>query len=236
MTHDVARLLLDLSGEIQRQIGILVGRGGSIEVVMVGDQKGITIPDISRYRTGVIRLRGLRFIHTHLYSEPVTEEDLTDLALLRLDMMVVLSPDGSGLPGLAQFANLVPDNHEGRVWEISSPAPFQRILDIEFGKWVQSLEEEFQRGQRSVVVRGVHEKAILLSVGKESRDQLENSMEELEALARSSGIHVAHKTIQRPQNLSPTTLIGKGKLKELLVKCMQLGVDLIIFDQNLTPG
>jgi GTP-binding protein HflX len=30
--------------------------------------------------------------------------------------------------------------------------------------------------------------------------------------------------------------MGAGKLKELLVKCMQLGVDLIIFDQNLTPG
>jgi GTP-binding protein HflX len=30
--------------------------------------------------------------------------------------------------------------------------------------------------------------------------------------------------------------MGEGKLKELLVKCMQLGLDLIIFDQNLTPG
>jgi GTP-binding protein HflX len=30
--------------------------------------------------------------------------------------------------------------------------------------------------------------------------------------------------------------MGEGKLKELLVKCMQLGVDLIIFDKNLTPG
>jgi GTP-binding protein HflX len=30
--------------------------------------------------------------------------------------------------------------------------------------------------------------------------------------------------------------MGEGKLKELLVKCMQLGVDLIIFDQNLSPG
>jgi len=30
--------------------------------------------------------------------------------------------------------------------------------------------------------------------------------------------------------------MGEGKLKELLVKCMQMGVDLIIFDQNLTPN
>jgi len=53
-------------------------------------------------------------------------------------------------------------------------------------------------------------------------------MEELRALAESSGVFVADSIIQRPQQLSPKTLMGEGKLKELLVKCMQLGVDLII--------
>ena len=61
-------------------------------------------------------------------------------------------------------------------------------------------------------------------------------MEELKELAESSGVFVVDAMIQRPQQISPTTLIGEGKLKELSVKCMQLGVDLIIFDQNLTPG
>jgi len=58
----------------------------------------------------------------------------------------------------------------------------------------------------------------------------------LKDLAESSGVFVVDAIIQRPMQLSPTTLMGKGKLKELLVKCMQQGVDLIIFDQNLTPG
>lgn len=61
-------------------------------------------------------------------------------------------------------------------------------------------------------------------------------MEELKELANSSGVQVVDAIIQRPQHLSPATLLGQGKLKELLVKCLQLGVDLIIFDQNLTPG
>ncbi|OGP87822.1 MAG: GTPase HflX, partial [Deltaproteobacteria bacterium RBG_16_47_11] len=55
-------------------------------------------------------------------------------------------------------------------------------------------------------------------------------------LAESSGVFVIETIIQRPQKISPTTFIGEGKLKELLVKCLQLGVDLVIFDQNLTPG
>jgi len=232
---EVARLLTDLSNEIRRQIGILVGRRGFIETVVVGDQKGITIPDFSRYRTGSLRLRGLRLIHTHLQEEPLSEEDLTDLALLRLDMMVALTVNGNGHPGLVYPAHLLPDNPERKIWEIEPPLSLEQ-LEIDFLKWVQSLEDEFQRGQRSIPVRGPKEKAILLSVGKERRENLERSMEELRELAESSGVFVVEPIIQRPQNLSSTTLMGEGKLKELLVKCMQLGVDLIIFDQNLTPG
>ncbi len=202
---------------------------------MVGDQKGITIPDLSRYRTGILRLRGLRLIHTHLQGEPLTQEDLTDLTLLRLDMIVALTVTGEGDPGLIYSAHLLPDNPEKKVWEIDSPSSIGH-LDIDFFRWIQSLEEEFRRGQRSVFLRGSQEKAILISVSKESRERLESSMEELKELAESSGVFVMDTIFQRPQQISPLTLMGEGKLRELLVKCMQLGVDLIIFDQNLTPG
>jgi GTP-binding protein HflX len=227
--------LTEISNEIRRQIGILVGRRGSIETVMVGDLKGITIPDLSRYRTGILRLRGLRLIHTHLQGEPLTEDDLTDLALLRLDMMVALTVSQNGHPGLTYLAHLLPDNREKKAWEIDPPISFGR-LEIDFLRWIQALEDEFQRGQRSIPLKGSKEKAILLSVSKGSRGLLESSMDELKELAESSGVFVVDTMIQRPQQISPSTLIGEGKLKELLVKCMQRGVDLIIFDQNLTPG
>ncbi|MGD0914826.1 MAG: GTPase HflX [Thermodesulfobacteriota bacterium] len=164
----------------------------------------------------------------------MTQEDLTDLALLRLDMMVALTANG-GDPRLVYLAHLLPDNPEKKVWQIEPPASLGQ-LNIDFLKWIQSLEDEFQRGQRSITLKGSKEKAILLSVGRENRDVLEDSMTELKSLAESSGVFVVDSIIQRPQNISPATLIGEGKLKELLVKCMQLGVDLIIFDQNLTPG
>jgi GTP-binding protein HflX len=235
ITPEIARLLLELSNEIRRQIGILIGRRGSIEFVIVGDQRGITIPDISRYRSGILRLRGLRLIHTHLQGEPLSEEDLTDLALLRLDMMAALNVNGHDSRLSIQSAHLLPDNPNKRVWEIDPPSSISHF-DVDFLRWVQSLEDEFQRGQRSIPLKGAKEKAILISVSKESRESLENSMEELKELAKSSGVFVVDTIIQRPQNISPTTLMGEGKLKELLVKCMQLGVDLVIFDQNLTPG
>jgi GTP-binding protein HflX len=165
----------------------------------------------------------------------LTGEDLTDLALLRLDMMVVLNAKGTDSSGLIHSAHLLPDNPDKKVWEIDPPSSVSGF-DVDFLKWIQSLEDEFQRGQRSIPLKGIKEKAILVSVSKEGRESLENSMEELKELAESSGVFVVHSIIQRPQNISPTTLMGGGKLKELLVHCMQLGVDLIIFDQNLTPG
>jgi GTP-binding protein HflX len=226
---------MELSNEIRRQIGILVGRRGSIEFVIVGDQKGITIPDLSRFRSGILRLRGLRLIHTHLKGEPLTSEDLTDLALLRLDMMVVLNVDGKGPSELIHSAHLLPNNPNKKVWEIDPPNSINHF-DVDFIKWIKSLEEEFQRGQKAKSLKGIQEKAILISVSKENRESLEHSMEELKELAESNGVFVVDSLIQRPQNISPTTLIGEGRLKELLIKCMQLGVDLIIFDQNLTPG
>ena len=204
-------------------------------MVVVGDQKGITIPDLSRYRAGILRLRGLRLIHTHLQGEHLTEEDLTDLALLRLDMIVALTINGKGSSGWIQSAHLLPDNPDKKVWEIDPPSSLSHF-DMDFFRWIQSLEDEFQKGQRSIPLGGAKEKAILISVSKENRESLENSMRELKELAESSGVLVVDSIIQRPQNISATTLMGAGKLKELLVKCMQIGVDLIIFDQNLTPG
>jgi GTP-binding protein HflX len=85
---------------------------------MVGDQKGVSIPDLSRYRAGIPRLRGLRLIHTHLQGEPLTQDDLTDLALLRLDMMVAITAN-DGEPGLVYSAHLLPDNSEKKVWRSS---------------------------------------------------------------------------------------------------------------------
>lgn len=202
---------------------------------MVGDQRGLMLPDLSRYRTGISRLRGLRLIHTHLKGEPLNQEDLTDLALLRLDMIAVLPLDGYSRSGLIQMAHLLPENPEKKVWVVDPPLPIGG-LDIDFLKWIQSLEDEIQKKQRSIDLGGFREKAILISVGKESRERLEHSISELKELAQTSGIYVVDSIIQRPHEVSPTTLIGEGKLRELLIKCMQWGVDLIIFDQNLTPG
>jgi len=50
---------------------------------MVGDNRRIELPDFKRVRVATGRFRGLRCVHTHLRGEQLTQDDLTDLAILR---------------------------------------------------------------------------------------------------------------------------------------------------------
>jgi GTP-binding protein HflX len=83
VTPEFARQLTELSFETRRQIGALIDRKGYVEYIVVGDARRIELPDLKRTRVAVDRFRGLRCIHTHLREE-LTQDDLTDLALLRL--------------------------------------------------------------------------------------------------------------------------------------------------------
>jgi len=47
---------------------------------------------------------------------------------------------------------------------------------------------------------------------------------------------VLDSIVQRRQKLDPRSLVGRGKLDELIIRSLQLGADVIIFDQNLTPA
>src|ERR1043166_3864460 len=113
VTPEFARQLSELSHETNRQIGALVDRKGYVEYVIVGDAKRIEMPDFKRVRVAGDRFRGLRCIHTHLRGEDLTRDDLTDLALLRLDLMAAIDvTQSTGLPGLVRAAHLLPATAE----------------------------------------------------------------------------------------------------------------------------
>src|SRR5437660_3489358 len=113
VTPEFARQLSELSHETNRQIGALIDRKGYVEYVVVGDARRIELPDFKRVRVAGDRFRGLRFVHTHLRREELTRDDLTDLALLRLDLMAAVDVNqANGLPGLVRAAHLLPATAE----------------------------------------------------------------------------------------------------------------------------
>ncbi|HEC30851.1 MAG TPA: GTPase HflX [Deltaproteobacteria bacterium] len=235
ITPEVARDLSRLSSNIKRQIGLLINRSGNIEQVIVGDHHSILIPELPKSRGAKARLRGLRYIHTHLASEPITQDDLMDLVFLRFDLLGVVQVDSQGGPRGIEIAHLLPDNRNGQGWEI---LPLASIHDhsMNFLEWVRALENEFVRKQNLVPISKGQERVILISVSNKPRAVVEESMAELAELAESNNLVVADTIIQRSRRVNPKYLMGKGKLREIIIKAMQLGVDLLIFDQELNPS
>lgn len=64
----------------------------------------------------------------------------------------------------------------------------------------------------------------------------ENPLEELRGLAEAAGAIVTGGLIQKRQNIIPGTYIGKGKLEELKAAVVANDVDVVIFDNDLSPG
>ncbi len=231
---ELARALCELSRELSRQIGLLIDRRGIVVAVVVGDEREIVIPDLSAFRLGKRGLKGLRLVHTHLKEEPVTQDDLTDLALLRLDLVVALSAQPDGLPGKISIAHLLPPNGEGRVAEILPPQRFHD-LSLDAGAFIRALEEEMARSELGLHLNDPREKAILLSVSKASPAEQKERLDELADLARSADLLVVDTLYQRPKEINPKYLMGEGKIKEVIGRALQKGANLLVFDQNLSP-
>ena len=121
ISPELARDLSNLSHEIRRQIALLVNRQGKVAYVIVGDHKKIVIPSISEYRAAPGRLNGLRCIHTHLTNEPLTDDDLTDLSLLRLDLMAAITNGDAGTSHRVHAAHMLPKNPGGHPYRILPP-------------------------------------------------------------------------------------------------------------------
>ncbi len=233
ISPEFGRYLTELSREIGRQLGVIVNRQGFVVCAIVGNEKEIVIPLLSDYPIGRKHLRGVRCIHTHLKNEPLSQDDLTDMALLRLDIMAAIGVLEDGLPGNVYISHLLPINPEGKTYEIQPPVPFHR-LDLKTDEFIGALEDEMGR---AIVrdIRDKRERAILVSVSRKNREDQEESMEELKELARSANVVVLDAIIQRPKELNPKYLMGSGKIKELIINALQKEATLIIFDQELTP-
>ncbi len=234
LTNEFARNLTEISADIRRQVGVLVDRRGQIAHVMVGSPTAIEMPDWGRLRAGRGRLRGLRCIHTTLGGDGLSRDDLTDLALLRLDMMAVIEVLDSGLPGLTHSAALRPTNDAGEMTESFEPR-HPAELDLDFQQFIRDLEAELAATTQAQEVGGA-EKALLVSVSAgRDRTTLDVHTDELRELARSAGVDVVDVIVQSRPKVDPKTVIGSGKLEDIVIRCFQQDIDLVIFDQDLSP-
>ena len=232
---ELARDLSLLSHEIRRQIGLLINRRGKVVYVIVGDHKKIVIPVISDYRAAPGRLNGLRCVHTHLTAEPLTDDDLTDLALLRLDMIAAVANGATQSRPLIHVAHILPKNADNHPYTILDPLSLSQ-LNIDCLDMIQALEDELARMSKGYRADAGKERALLINVSSTSKRKARDSLSELEALAYSSQIEIVGTLFQQRNPSSAGRLIGPGKLQELAILALQEAATVIIFDQELNPS
>lgn len=228
--------MVTISAEIGRQVAVLVSRSGAIEYVIVGDEKSIYIPETKNFPLGGKRLRGLRLVHTHLKGEPVNDDDLNDLLLLRLDLLAVISAaDRIDSSISLSFATLNAEPSSLHPYTIFSPRPLDQS-EISILDYIETLEKELEKvSSPSRSTFSVEERAILISVSTAAAAEVQDSIEELKELARTAGIVVLESFIQRPRKFSPKYLMGEGKMREVVISALQRNATMLVFDQELTP-
>ncbi|MDQ2643486.1 MAG: GTPase HflX [Myxococcota bacterium] len=239
MTPELVRSLCEASRETRRQVGALVHRSGEVDCVIVGDASSLMLPDIGRLRAAEGRFRALRLVHTHLYGEPLTRDDLVDLTRLRLDLVaaIILTPEGE--PRSITWAYNVPaQSADERPYQVAGPFPYGHP-EPHFGQLIASLEAEFaqKRRARTVAKDG---RAILVHVGEKrvrgASLRAESRLGELASLARTAGVEVVDQVIQLRDRPDPRSVVGHGKLDEILMRAIDLDAETLIFDCELTPS
>ena len=230
VSPELARHLAEVSRAIGRQVGVFIGREGTIRNVIVGDATKLDLPDVGRLRGGPSRFRGLRLVHTHLRGEPVTQDDLNDLALLRLDMVAAVEALPDGAAGRVEVAYLLPGATDGEP-------PFQRVvapdvyrLDLDFEQTMAALEAESARLARDSAAVG-QERALVIGVSAD-----EERFAETVELVRAAGVAVAGIVRQRRKQVHPRTVVGPGKLEDIVLQGMRQRAEVAIFDVDLKPA
>ena len=87
-------------------------------------------------------------------------------------------------------------------------------------------------------VTGAMEKAITVGVilpGINESD-VQNHLEELDLLADTAGAEVVGRVTQRLSKINPAFFVGKGKAEQIINQAKMLNVNLILFDNELSPA
>ncbi len=211
---------------------MLIDRKGKITHVILGDDRQIVIPEIRWRRTGSRRLVGLRCIHTHLKKEGFTRDDINDLMLLRLDAMSVIDVTPDGAPERIILGHLSTETENGYFLHESTAL---RKAQEYYRGLIKNIEAELEKISPAAPLEG-ERTGLLIHVSNLSQERMESSLNELEQLARTAGISVVERVVQRREKPDPHYLMGKGKLREFMIKALSHGINLVIFDAELLPS
>ncbi|MEH2452525.1 GTPase HflX [Nostoc sp.] len=264
-TPEFSQRLAAISTEVNQPVCAYINRRGQVIRVGVGTPRQTQIPPLELPRYGAERLSGIRCIATHLKPEPPNEAALTAMALQRLDALVVLNITGTGFTRRgggstgyvkeAYLAHLTPQEsrtlitspaapkiEENQIqspsWNISPPLDLDDLADQDLVDLVENLEAEFQREFVAQEVDADHDRVLIvgLMTSEVTPLQFQDTLVELARLVDTAGGDVLQTIQQKRSRIHPQTVVGEGKVQEIALTAQTLGVNLVVFDRDLSPS
>ena len=237
---EYARDLGELALELRKNVSTLVDRRGRVVTVAVGDAAETPLPSLSGEAES--RLYGLRLIHTHLKPGGLSNADLSMLFLNRLDAMIAVDVQANSRGhteiGDVHLALVAPPGAEEEDWILEPPMQARDAEQLDILERIRALEEQLARSATArETTRSSQERAVLVGLNTgEGSFESEARLAELSELARSAGATVAVTSRQQRAAPDARTLIGRGKLQELVSQAYHEDADLLVFDRELNPA
>jgi len=237
VTREAAEKMLELTGEIGREVAIYINRKGNVVQVSVGDDATVELPEVKARSN--IRLSGIRCIHTHPSSDTrLSGPDISSLKSMRFDCMVAIGLKGGKIYGSMGFLSGEMTDTGEYIVHGTKEIPLKELNAIDLVQLIVLVNNQLGKNQLKDTQERP-EKAILAGVAfNSSRNgwQAEDSLEELKGLAETAGAVVVAKVIQNKDKPDNAYFLGKGKVEEIAMLAQNEDADLLIIDDEISPS
>lgn len=246
LTPDIAEQLTTLSQTIRHPLSCYINRRGQIVRVGVGTPMQTQLAEADLPRRSGDRLSGIHCV-TVQFQPPDTSAFIA-LTRQRLDALVVLSVadakgnghrKGNADPTIQQvhLAHIVPDPDQ--PWTVEAIAPdtlFEEDFSDRIHEWERDIREAGFDVSNAQPKQADHDRVLLVGVMTDgmTEPEFEDSISELVRLVESAQGEVVGMVQQKRSRPSPQTVIGQGKVEDVVLEAQRSGANLIVFNQDIS--
>lgn len=222
-TEALINIIVGVTLDVNREISVAINRKGMVEGVAIGDSTSVEMPMIDIKEK---KLSGVRIIHTHPNGNShLSALDISALIKLKLDCIAAVGVDENDITDITLGFCSVKDNMLSA--EVTKKLILEEAINYPILDKIRYIEELIRT---TTVEEETGEKAIL--VGVES----EESLDELEELAKACGVEVVNKLLQNRYKIDTAFYVGSGKVEEIALLRQAKRANIVIFDDELTAS
>jgi GTPase len=220
---EIIEIISSITEDINKEISVAVDRKGNVKYVAIGDSSTVEMPVVDLKNK---KLSGVRILHTHPngYST-LSSLDISAMVKLKLDCMAAIGVENGKAKEITLGFCGIKDNR--LIAEVTKPLKTEEALRINILNIIENIEKNLIENE---IYEDKGERAILVGV------EDEESLEELEELAKACNVTTVGKVLQRRNKIDTAFYIGEGKVDEVAMERQARNANVVIFDDELSAA